>query len=244
MQKLKFKPTKKTVDFLNDFGVIDNLSVEEMLNRVLCYVNVPEPVDAAILLLWYAIASVDSFEEPRKSDIVISFISSLICCVINDEFSVNDALETLALAYKDISNDNRRHKNYGEMPIPEKIPYDKKIKVQLAPPAMKIKEYSKIHHITIDKAIEQKIEEMSPDNHNIARDVFFRRVAAAMVRQNKTQICCTILALSAFLLSNITDTVPFEKRMEELRTDCAENLEKGYKHRRIEELKEKIYKHN
>ncbi len=112
------------------------------------------------------------------------------------------------------------------------------------PPAMKIIAYSKICGITVEKAIEQKIEEMSPDNHNIARDVFFQRVIAATVKQTQIQICCTILILSAFLISNITDTVSFEQRMKELRNDCTENMGKSYKYRRIEELRKKIYRYN
>ncbi len=126
MKKLKFKPTKKTVDFFNEFGVIDNFSVEEMLNRVLCYVSVQEPIDAAILLLWYAVASVDNLNDRQKSDVILSFISILVCCMVNSEFSINDALETITLTYKDITNDKRNNKDYGEMPIPEKICYDKK----------------------------------------------------------------------------------------------------------------------
>lgn len=243
MQKLKFKPTQKTVDFLNEFGVIDNLSVAEILNRVLCYVNVREPIDAAILLLWYAVASVDNLNDTQKSEVILSFISTLVCCTVNNEFSINDALETITLTYKDITKNSGNSENYGEMPIPEKVCYDKKIKVQLAPPTMKIKAYSKIHHITLEKAIEQKIEEMSPDNHNLARDVFFKRVIAATINQNQIQVCCTVLILSALLLSHLKDA-DFEQHIETLRNDCAENIEKSYKYRRIEELKEKIYRYN
>ncbi len=243
MKKLKFKPTEKTVDFFNEFSIIDNLSVDEMLNRVLCYVSVQEPIDAAILLLWYAVASVDNLNDRQKSDVILSFISILVCCMVNSEFSINDALETITLTYKDITNDKRKNKDYGEMPIPEKICYDKKIKVQLASPAMKIKAYSKIRGITVEKAIEQKIEEMSPDNHNIARDVFFQRVIAVTIKQNQIQVCCTILILSALLLSYLKDAA-FEQYIEILRNDCTENIEKSYKYRRIEELKEKIYRYN
>lgn len=81
MRKLKFKPTDKTVDFFNEFSVIDNLSVEEMLNRVLCYVNIQEPINTAILLVWYAETSVDNLNDTQKAEVMLSFISSLICCI-------------------------------------------------------------------------------------------------------------------------------------------------------------------
>lgn len=50
-----------------------------------------------------------------------------------------------------------------------------KIKVKLAPLAMKIKEYSKLQGITVEEAIEKKIEEMSPYNPNKAEEIILTR---------------------------------------------------------------------
>ena len=36
MKEIKIQTNKQTVDFFNEFSVIDNLSIEIMLNRVLC----------------------------------------------------------------------------------------------------------------------------------------------------------------------------------------------------------------
>lgn len=48
-------------------------------------------------------------------------------------------------------------KSDKDMEIPPKICYGEKIKVKLAPLAMKIKEYSKLQGITVEEAIEKKL---------------------------------------------------------------------------------------
>ena len=100
MKELKFKPTNKTVDFFNEFSVIDNLSVEIMLNRVLCCAINKVPFDAAIILLWYVIVCIDNLDNRQQNELIFSLISLLICCTINDEFSIDNAFETLEMTWK------------------------------------------------------------------------------------------------------------------------------------------------
>ena len=74
MKELKFKPTNKTVDFFNEFSVIDNLSIEIMLNRVLCCAINKVPFDAAIILLWYVIVCIDNLDNRQQNELIFSLI--------------------------------------------------------------------------------------------------------------------------------------------------------------------------
>lgn len=57
------------------------------------------------------------------------------------------------------------------------------------------------------------------------------------------QVSSTIfLFISNLILNNEDINTHFEQYIEELKKNCIESMATSYKHRRIEELKEKIYK--
>lgn len=245
MKELKFKPTNKTVDFFNEFSVIDNLSIEIMLNRVLCCAINKVPFDASIILLWYVIVCIDNLDNRQQNELIFSLIFLLICCTINDEFSIDNAFETLEMTYNDIVKtiNVSSAKSDKDMEIPPKICYGEKIKVKLAPLAMKIKEYSKLQGIAVEEAIEKKIEEMSPYNPNKAEEIILTRFIYMVSTQIPIQVSSTIfLFISNLILNNEDINTHFEQYIEELKKNCIESMATSYKHRRIEELKEKIYK--
>ncbi len=247
MRKLKFKPTDKTVDLFNEFAVIDNLSVEIMLNRVLCFLIVREPLEAAIILVWYTMLCIDNLDDRQKNDTILSFISSIICCTINDKNRVDEALEVLVQIYnKTVKNiDNNIRKSDDDISIPSKMRYGEEIKVKLVRPAMDIKKYSKEQEITIEKAIEQKICEMCPYNPNKAEEIILNRFMYAVSAQDLIQVNTSIFILSAMLIHFQEDNrTHFEQCIETLRNKCMEKMKTSYKYRKIAELKEKIYKKN
>ena len=202
MKELKFKPTNKTVDFFNEFSVIDNLSVEIMLNRVLCCAINKVPFDAAIILLWYVIVCIDNLDNRQQNELIFSLISLLICCTINDEFSIDNAFETLEMTYNDIVKtiNVSSAKSDKDMEIPPKICYGEKIKV-------------------------------------LTRFIYM------VSTQIPIQVSSTFfLFISNLILNNEDINTHFEQYIEELKKNCIESMATSYKHRRIEELKEKIYK--
>jgi hypothetical protein len=244
MGKLKFKPTNKTVDFFNEFAVIDNLSIEIMLNRVLCLLIVREPMEAAIILVWYTILCIDNLDDRQKMEAVFSLISSLICCTIDDKNRVDEALEVLVQIYnKTVKNiDNNIRKSDDDISIPSKMRYGEEIKVKLVRPAMDIKKYSKEQEITIEEAIEKKIEEMCPYNPNKAEEIILNRFMYAVSAQDPIKVNTTIFMLSAMLIHFDEDSrTHFEQCIEMLKNQCMEKMETSYHYRRIKVLREKIY---
>lgn len=247
MQKLKFKPTDKTVDFFNEFSVIDNLSVERMLNRILSWSSSPNSFDAAIILLWYFILCIDNLDSKQTDIVIFSLMTLLICSTTNDTFNIDNALEMLEMTYNDIVRgvDAGKAKSGNDMEIPPKIKYGTTLKVQLSPPAMQIKKYSKAQGVTIAEAIENKIEEMRPINLKIAEDIIHNRFIYMVSNQTPLHVCGTIfLFLSLLILNRENIKTHFYEYFEALKKNCIKNMETNYKYRRIKEFKEKIYKND
>ena len=132
-------------------------------------------------------------------------------------------------------------KSDKDMEIPPKICYGEKIKVKLAPLAMKIKEYSKLQGIAVEEAIEKKIEEMSPYNPNKAEEIILTRFIYMVSTQIPIQVSSTIfLFISNLILNNEDINTHFEQYIEELKKNCIESMATSYKHRRIEELRKNL----
>ena len=99
------------------------------------------------------------------------------------EATYKDMVEQINIIEKKDSND---------MKIPPKISYGTKMKVHLASPAMQIKKYSKAQGITIEEAIEKKIEEMRPLNLKISEEIMINRFVYAVSKQVPIQVHSTI----------------------------------------------------
>ncbi len=94
---------KSTAEYLKEYGEDHGLSVGEVINRMLFQLDTDNSSDIAIDILGYmeSLTSHQTFEQKKKS--VIVSIAYLLTTVTDYDFTLSDALRSIADTYHIVS---------------------------------------------------------------------------------------------------------------------------------------------
>lgn len=238
---LKLTLNTELANYINNFSLYDEVSLNEMLNRLLCIVSDKNSLRAAQLLYWYFTVTTTKLSDEQIVKLVFTMILSLISCMIDYTMTQEEVLEVLLMCCKDVTcliieKDNIIKSN--------RIYEVGEIEVCLRPEALKFINHKKKTGMTIEETLLEIIKELIPTMNNMALVKMLQYFMDVTKEQNKLQVDITILILSSMLLFCIAEVIPIRKIMTILADGCTENIKNDKKYKSIKKLKDLIYRCN
>ncbi len=230
---LKFNLTTELADYLNGFCIFEDISIEHMLNWLLCVVMNDDPLGAARVLLWFFRVTTYKLTDEQTAEVALSFIMPLLSCVADGAADMDTTLEVVSMCYAEAKSFN--------VDIKDQIKETNEIEVNLVPEAMNFIKLHKRSNMTVEQVLLERIEDLMPVKKDTAFMIMTQRLIDATSNQSYMKVNATILILSGFLLNYIDTIVPIEQSMKGLRKVCAENIENADKYQYLKEVKALIY---